>query len=605
MKTRFTFCFFAFAFSILCFGKANALSDKKDSIADKAEAFHLTAERGIEMVDGLFDNDLRSVHRTDKAYRIFGDFFQQLSNAGSSGKKLLFGSGKQNSHAYLPDLFEPYTYSFEDIAYYQVSKARTNLRYSDNTDSYRRFSIFHTQNLARNWNIGLNYDVNYADGTFAYSQIMNQFFNLTSNFISQNGRYHAAAAYIRNRAFILENGGILSDSLFLNNLYSKPETYPTNLQNAFSKHKSSDFSLYQSYKLCPNQESESCVFNAGKLSHQIKLQRTARIYSEESLLSADSIATRSLQNTLSWTNDNNSATLPLPIGINVKHELLMFSDTANSPLYNIITPQAFMGFRYGNFEIISSYSQSIASKTYSGDYAADIKATFRLSDNIISLSASSKKQTPYYIYSHFASQSMNWDREAEKSEIFQLKATYRYKDLFQLRLNYFLLDKYPVIRSGDLNLTYGENIKLFQVQVLWNKDWKHLGCQSNYVVQHTEGENRPMLPVFMAKQSLYLRLQLFKGKLETLIGVDLRYNSSYYADKYLPNIGIFAYQNEEKTGNYLYCDLFINAKIDVCNLFLALRHPYAGMLGRNYISTPLYPQEGFALCWGLSWNLSN
>lgn len=590
---------------MLCFGQANALSDKKDSITDKTEAFHLTPERGIERVEGVFDNDLRNVHCPDKAYRTLGGFFQQLSTAGSSGQNLLFGSGRQNTHTYLPDLFEPYTYSFEDIAYYQVSKARSNLRYSDNTDASRRFSIFHTQNLARNWNIGLTYDVNYADGTFAYSQVMNQFFNLTSNYISNNGRYHAAAAYIRNRAYILENGGILSDSLFIDNLYSKPETYPTNLQNAYSKHKTSDFSLYQSYKLSRNEDSESRLFSAGKLTHQIKLQRTARIYSDETLLTVDSIATRSLQNTLSWTNDNDSATRMLPIRINVKHELLMFSDKANSPLYNIITPQAFAGFRHGCLEIMSSYARSIATEVYSGDYTADISAIIRLSDHIISLSAASKRQTPYYIYSHFASENLNWYRKTVKTDIARLKATYRYRDLLNVNLDYFLLDKYPTIQSSDLSVSYSDKINLIRLQALWNKDWKHFGMQGNYVFQSTDGENHIHIPLFMAKQSLYLRLNLFKGKLETLIGLDLRYNTAYHADKYLPQVGMFAYQSEETTGNYLYCDFFVNAKIDVCNLFLALRRPYAGMFGRNYIATPLYPQEGFALCWGLSWNLMN
>lgn len=605
MKVHYVLFFLAFAFPMICFGRANALSDKKDSISDKAEAFRLTCERGVELLEGVFDNNLSTVHRTDKAYRIFGGFFQQLSTAGSSGQNLVFGSGERGTHAYLPDLFEPYTYTFENAAYYQVSKARSNLRYSDNTNSFRRFSIFHTQNLTDTWNIGLNYDVNYADGTFAYSQVMNQFFNLTSNYVSRNGRYHVAAAYIRNRAYILENGGILSDSLFINSLYSKPETYPTNLQNAYSKYKTSDFSLYQSYRLSSNQENESKIFNAGKLTHQIKFLRAARIYSDEMLLLPDSIATRSLQNSLFWTNENDSSSQILPLQIGVKHELLMFSDRTNSPLYNIITPQVRMGFRHGNFEMFSSYAYSFATERYTDDYTVDLEAVLHFCGNRISLYVASKRQTPYYIYSHFESENLNWDREITKTNNTQLKASYCHKDLLTLNLNYFLLDKYPTINSSDLSISYGDKINLVQAQVLFGKDWKRFGMQGNYVVQHTDAETCIHLPLFMAKQSLYLRFNLFKGKLETLVGLDLRYNTAYYADRYMPQIGIFAFQDEEQTGNYLYCDIFVNARIDACNLFLALTHPYAGAFGNSYIPTPLYPTEGFALCWGLSWNLMN
>ena len=55
----------------------------------------------------------------------------------------------------------------------------------------------------------MTYDVNYADGTFAKSQVMNQFFNLTSNYVSPNERYIVAASFIRNRAYVLENGKIV------------------------------------------------------------------------------------------------------------------------------------------------------------------------------------------------------------------------------------------------------------------------------------------------------------------------------------------------------------------------------------------------------------
>ena len=129
--------------------------------------------------------------------------------------------------------------------------------------------------------------------------------------------------------------------------------------------------------------------------------------------------------------------------------------------------------------------------------------------------------------------------------------------------------------------------------------------QTNCVFQHIDDETYLHLPLFMAKQSIYFKFSLFGGKLESNAGIDLRYNTSYYADKYLPEFGLFAYQSETKSGNYPYCDIFVNARIDKCNVFLAFSHPYAGLFGYNYISTPLYPEEGLSLRWGLSWNFVN
>ena len=79
-----------------------------------------------------------------------------------------------------------------------------------------------------------------------------------------------------------------------------------------------------------------------------------------------------------------------------------------------------------------------------------------------------------------------------------------------------------------------------------NKEWKHLGLKNICVLQHNDNEKYLHLPAFMAKQSIYVKFGLFGGKLESVAGLDLRYNTSYYADKYIPQLGVFAYQDKEK-----------------------------------------------------------
>lgn len=604
MKRGNIFLFLAFVSLILCFNRANAQEHKADSTKEISESLVLIPHYGFVLVDSVFANPLSTVHQVDKAIRSDRGFYQYLSTAGSPSRNLFLTLQNPDSRRYLPNLFEPYTYSAENINYYRVSRPHSNLRYSSDINSAQYFTISHTQNIVRDWNIGLTYDVNYADGTFARSQVMNQFFNLTSNYISPNQRYIVAASFIRNRAYVLENGGIESDSLFLGQLFSKPETYPTNLQNAYSKYKTAEYSLYQSYNLNKDKLMEARVFNRGKLSHKIDFSQISRIYQDENLIVADSFATRSLRNNISWTNFLDYCTV-LPISLGLQHELLMYSDKVNSPIFNIMTPYAEVGLRSTFITASLFANKTFGSDFYAGDYSTRLSTTLFFDRSMLNFTAERDKQSNHYFYSHFASENLEWNLPSEKTTQSILKLSYMFGDIFSLNADYMQFNNRPKISSEDLSVSYSDLINVYQLYATLKKEWKVLGLKSLYVFQHADNEEFLHLPEFMAKQSIYVKFGLFGGKLESLVGVDLRYNTSYYADKYIPQLGVFAYQDKEKCGNYIYCDVFVNARIDKCNVFIALTHPYAGLFGYNYIPTPLYPSEGLSFRWGLSWNFVN
>ena len=618
MKHRNTFLFLAFATLFLYFGKANAQTSKTDSIVDKSKVYLLSPSHGFVLIDTAFENTLTNVHRVDKANQISGGYYQQLSTPGSPGQDLIFSFENQNSRTYLPNLFTPYTYTAENIKYYQVTKPHSNLRYSNDINSSQYFTIFHTQNIVRKWNIGLTYDVNYADGTFAKSNVMNQYFNITSNYESENGRYKAAASFIRNRAYVLENGGLESDSIFLNQLFSKPETYPTNLYNAYSKYKTADFSLYQSFDFNKTQEERTKILNKGVLSYKIDFKQSARLYKDDFLTTPDSFATRLIENTLSWKNDILGNNL-LPLHIGLKHEMLKFSDSIFTANYSILTPHFSIGFHSKQVHVSLYANESFRNRInengenielepnsfFETEYELGASADLFFGKNRFIFNASNQKQNNIYFFSHFANSNIALDKLSEQTKQSSLNITYRYDDIIQLNLNYFQQNNRPKIDSRDLKISYSDIINIYQAKLILKKEWKHFGLENNYVLQQNDNQEYLHLPAFLAKQSIYVKFDLFKGKLETIVGLDLKYNTSYYADIYLPQLGVFTYQNEKMYGNYVYCDLFVNARIDKCNVFLALTHPYAGLFGYNYISTPLYPNEGLSFRWGLSWNFVN
>ncbi len=562
------------------------------------ESYLLSPARGFVFADTGFDNPLMGVHRPDKAEQFFSGLYQRLSSAGSPSQNLAENFQTIDYHYYTPDLFAPYTYRADNIRFFQTAKPHSNLRYSSDLNSAQHFTIAHTQNVYRGLNVSLCYDVDYSEGSFAYSQTMNQFFNLTANYLSPKGRYRAAAAFVRNRAYVQENGGLTSDSLYLNQLFSKPETYPTNLQNAWSKYKSADFYLQQSYAFHSLDSAGVRLLNPGRLVWQTEFIRGARLFKEETDEMADSLSTRRLDNSLFWTNSYERARLPLEVYIGAKHELLRFTDSLSLSNYNLLSPEIKAELSLRDFVLSADYSRTLSSSVYSGDYTASLGAGFETKKNRISLNLASRAATPYYIY-------LQYSPNAPKTQILSADLTYRYADWLSLKAEYFRLDSLARFSYKDKTVFFGERTNLLRLRAQLNKDFKRWGLQTDCALQSLDNTSALNLPLFAAKQSLYLRLNLFGGKLETLIGVDLRYNTAYYADGYLPEYGVFAYQGEQKYGNYIYCDVFLNARLDVCNLFLALTHANAGLFGYDSFSTPAYPAEGLCLRWGLSWNFVN
>ena len=94
---------------------------------------------------------------------------------------------------------------------------------------------------------------------------------------------------------------------------------------------------------------------------------------------------------------------------------------------------------------------------------------------------------------------------------------------------------------------------------------------------------------------------MFGKKLDTQIGVDLRYNTLYQAETYIASMGAFAQQNQIKIGNYLFSDIFAQVKLERVKLFVTITHPYAGQFGYNYYQSPHYPSENMNFRFGVSW----
>jgi len=76
---------------------------------------------------------------------------------------------------------------------------------------------------------------------------------------------------------------------------------------------------------------------------------------------------------------------------------------------------------------------------------------------------------------------------------------------------------------------------------------------------------------------------------------------SYIPLAWMPATREFYNQNEYKSVNYPYIDVFLNVRIKRARLFIKMDHVNSGLMGFNYFMIPNYSYVDRAFRFGVSW----
>src|SRR4029077_299653 len=121
-------------------------------------------------------------------------------------------------------------------------------------------------------------------------------------------------------------------------------------------------------------------------------------------------------------------------------------------------------------------------------------------------------------------------------------------------------------------------------------------------------DNVPIhLPQFVADNSIFYQNFLFQGHLLLKAGIDVFYNTAYYAYAYMPVFNQFYVQNQTKLGGYVYLDPFVSFRIKTFRMFVKMENASSGLLQTTtYYGYALhYPMNDRVLRFGISWDFWN
>ncbi|MBR1770153.1 MAG: hypothetical protein IJ748_06830 [Bacteroidales bacterium] len=581
------------------------LSSTLKSDTNLQSIFYFHATKTDYVSDTLFrvNDDLSSLHYYDPMLNPQNSFWQYLSVMGTPSVNLIYSSPDILDYQRQANNYLPYIFSKENVKYFQNNKAYSAFSYNAGTDAQQYFDVIFARNVYKGLNLATEYKVNYADGNLNNSQVMNQFFNVALNYISPTGRYRNNASFIHSRAYILENGGILTDSMFINSEYSSMETYPTRLNAGWSKWKTNEFYFNQSFRL-----SQDTKKNYGALVHSVSWEKYARLYNDENKVFLDSLATTLQRNSLYWTNLVSSDILiPLHFGINADN--ISFRDSLQKKTFTNISPHIKAAYKN---KISLSFIKTFSDNSYNNDYQFDaalnnlfIKKSYKDSSIVFDayIKANIQNKRADYIFSHYFTENLSWDNKTGKTSSKSVTLGFRLKKLINVELSYFNIGNRYFFDSTLA--MHKANTDLFQVNIKNKFNLKRFSFCGLLSLQKAENENAIHLPLLAFKESVYYNFFMMKGKLPAQIGIDLNYTTSYYADMYNPLTGMFVWQDKMKIGNHVYADFFFSMRVKSFSLFASLTHISSFLQSHDYFNTPLYPHNGFAFRYGISWRFTD
>jgi len=132
--------------------------------------------------------------------------------------------------------------------------------------------------------------------------------------------------------------------------------------------------------------------------------------------------------------------------------------------------------------------------------------------------------------------------------------------------------------------------------------WHSINKLAFQQTSHPDVLSLPALAVFSSNYLEHeINFKATQGKLTTMLGFDLYYNTSYYANAYMPSLAVFYQQKEKMLGNHPYLDVFLNIRLKRVRFFLKYEHLNSGWLEKNFFTALHYPMNQRYLKMGISW----
>lgn len=575
--------------------------------------------------------------KLDNPYKIY----QTLSNSGLAHKDINFTFPYKLGFNSELTAFSSYLHYVDNIKFPIVLQPFTDITYMMGDKKEQHLDILFCREFLPRFFITLNYNIDYSPGLYKHTEIQNSFFNGNFRYNTKNDRYGISGYYFNDKIDIQENGGIINDLIFINNLETDKSIIDVNLTNATNLIKTSGFAFDQYFNILgPYVENhqDTCThkknkIEIGRINHHFSFQRNRYVYEDSKPLSDfyqnfdpiidstktfDSIYFYNIRNTIYWNSlgykkYNND--IPFYLTFGLEHNF-----TYHAGYLDLITQERFNERNYSNLRVnagiiinlfkstrITGNAQIITSGYQAGDFFIEgqwkqFLGTYSKNIGALKFDVNLNRQSADWFEEYYYSNNFRWDNDFKSTTSLLLHGSYELPFL-EVGIKHTNISNYIYFGTEVRPQQYSGNISVSSLYstffVKLNK-FEFIGFAS---LQTTNNDKVIHIPSFQGKIKLAYNINLVKNISLMQPSIVVNYFTEYYADAYMPALRTFYLQNEIKVGNFPYIDLCVTFKIKRANLFVQYTNMYSLTGDNRYFTTPHYPMRDSRFCFGLNWRL--
>ena len=497
--------------------------------------------------------------------------------------------------------------------------------------------VWHVQNIRPYWNAGFRYNLISSDGAYSYQKSKTYNFSFFSSY--EKDRMAVSMFINQNMAHITENGGIenLADirdtSLDPKVVGTRLAMEPKNNLMNFNFKTLAQYNIGNPKEIITQKDSvtlDTTITYPMKFALAFKVEDNRYSFKEESVeqgffsdttyistqSNSDLIKNRKYEVDAKFILNEHPKYKYLPgVYAGLKFKYLSYDQRVSLDTVNNMGTSKYTGtyLTAGTFNMDSTtmfnfdiWGSFCLAGEYSADYSLEgeiIQYLNKGRNSSVTVHALLETQTPNRYYLQYQGNHNQWENSFDKIHAYNLRGHYTNKRLrteigvaLNNTKNYIYFDTTAMPRQ------YNSNIMVFTA---WAKQIFRLGhfyFDQKVYYQVTNKEEILPLPQVALYSHNYYQNRFFNKALGFQIGIDLFYNTSFYANAYDPAIMQFYNQEIEKTGNYPKMDVFVTLNIKRADLFVKYEHFNEFFGSRDYFSAYTYPINPAKVKFGIRWN---
>ena len=537
---------------------------------------------------------------------------QNLGNQGTATKSIYYQMPREIGRTSGFSAYDVYYKYPDQIKYYNSKSTFTNLQVALASNDRATLDVDYSRNINPGWNVGFDFNTQDIDkllnrATRNDTHVKSTQFDIYSWYRSKNNRYNFLSYFNRLEHNVNEQGGVIISKDDKEFEYQDASVY---LANATAKDLRYTLHAYQEYKW----------YNALTFYHEFDFTSQRVNY-----LALENDQSRNLfpvfinKDTSEQTSEY--AHLENQLGVKgfwrkwyymlyAKHRKVDFSQ---SYVLGKKTEHEVYGGAYMRMDFDSLSNAYVA---VSAELAVD--GRHRLKGEFVSdyaeLSYERTQYAPSYLNSQYYSNHLSWENSFLDQQADQLKGRLKLRSgkwlEFEPNLTLTNLANY-IYYDTDRKPKQSEGFtQLWSVATNLNFNFlKKMHFDNEFVYSFNSGGETDVVrvPKLFLNSKLYFQSPIYQNKLRIETGVNLRFISAYYADKYDPTTQQF-YLSDKNPADDLaevqgvpVLDAYFSFRIKSFSLFFNYINLTQSAGRGGYWTTPLYSGPPSGLDLGVRW----